>query len=476
MDESNFKVYVRVKPCAVGSESMVREVDSECVTLRLPEYSMCEKEKQFRFNGVLGPGTSNEGLFGEIEHNFDYLLEGYNVSILTYGITGSGKTHTVFGVPNDAGISSKAFNYINRMFARAAIPIDIHMSFLEIYNENVRDLLSDSYKSLNLIEDATRGVYAQDLKSVKVCDLVQFEQLMHQGLQRRALAPTSNNEQSSRSHALIQIQVNSERYSPKLTIIDLAGSEKSQVDSKTNLEGANINRSLLALGNCINALSLKQQSHVPFRDSKLTRLLKDSLGGNSHTVLLACISQLPSQYDETLNTLNYATRAALIKPQLSKIYKKEKEGKEVDSKAVKHLIQLVQCPVVCARCSHVQQGSQDLADLTDADLVKKMVAARHALARDARQKKCTPSMLDRVYDDLVSNVEEHCEIHQSLKELNNIIETLSQKSQEYSSYQMVQQLKDNVDIKQKLTDALQVNANQKHILKELLFKISDEEG
>ena len=160
-----------------------------------------------------------------------------------------------------------------------------------------------------------------DLEEVEVWSAEQALQLIAQGNQRRVVAETRANEFSSRSHAIVQLTMlrqteNNTTLTSKLSLVDLAGSERQNVYGEgrglRNQEGSNINRSLLTLGNCITLLSEKKKGFVPYRDSKLTRLLKDSLGGNTRTVMVACISPSSITQDETLNTLKYATRARKI--------------------------------------------------------------------------------------------------------------------------------------------------------------------
>jgi kinesin family member 18/19 len=184
----------------------------------------------------------------------------------------------------------------------------IKISYLEIYNEHVIDLLDDKQAPLMIVEDPVRGVFVPELREIEVDHPSELIELIVNGNNRRTMASTSANEFSSRSHAILQISIqtseNSLRMSnqifySKLSLIDLAGSERAASTSNRGqrmVEGANINRSLLSLGNCINILSDKNKmgSFVPYRDSKLTRLLKDSLGGNTKTCMIACIS--PSFY------------------------------------------------------------------------------------------------------------------------------------------------------------------------------------
>jgi kinesin family protein 18/19 len=211
---------------------------------------------------------------------------------------------------------------------------DIRVSFLEIYNEMIKDLIVVSDDVLDLREDKDKGITVAGLSEVEVESPEDVMELLFFGNQNRTQEATDANETSSRSHAILQITVEAKDKASgtsaqvavgKLSLIDLAGSERA---AKTNnrgirmIEGANINRSLLALGNCINALveDMKKNSktHIPYRDSKLTRLLKDSLGGNSRTVMIANISPGNDSYEDSHNTLKYANRAKNIKTSLRK--------------------------------------------------------------------------------------------------------------------------------------------------------------
>ena len=213
----------------------------------------------------------------------------------------------------------------------------LKLSYLEIYNEMVRDLLSTKVcaraQGLLLVEDPERGVITSDLSEYVVTTPQDVGKLLQEGNTRRTMAPTGANQFSSRSHAILQLtlEVHSESSKEsgrqitfsKLCLIDLAGSERAAATENRGtrlLEGANINRSLLALGNCINILSDPEKSgrFVPYRDSKLTRLLKDALGGKTRTVMLACVSPNDTAFEETLHTLKYAERAQRIKVSASR--------------------------------------------------------------------------------------------------------------------------------------------------------------
>ena len=203
------------------------------------------------------------------------------------------------------------------------------MSYVEIYNEIIRDLLLPNSKDtyLDLRDDPTRGVCIAGVTEHVVNEPHEVMNMLTIGNKRRSTEATMANAESSRSHAICQIMLvtkdrikntEEEHLEGKLSLIDLAGSERGNVTENRGIrlrEGAKINTSLLALANCINALGDKTKKgfFVPFRDSKLTRMLKDSLGGNCKTVMIATISQAASQYEETINTLKYANRAKNIK-------------------------------------------------------------------------------------------------------------------------------------------------------------------
>lgn len=260
----------------------------------------------------------------------DSILDGFNGTVFAYGATGCGKTHTILGTPADPGV---IFLTMQELFERIASVADtkvveVTILYLEIYNETIRDLLCPEtpHKKLVLREDADKRITVANLLSQRPLCVEEVMELIMVGNQNRTLSPTEANAASSRSHAVLQINVvlrdrtaslSEEHNFATLSIIDLAGSERAAATKNRGArlnEGANINKSLLALGNCINALcDPRRRHHVPYRNSKLTRLLKFSLGGNCKTVMIVCISPLSLHYDETLNTLKYADRAKEIK-------------------------------------------------------------------------------------------------------------------------------------------------------------------
>ncbi len=244
---------------------------------------------------------------------------------MLYGVTGSGKTHTVFGdlgyrdpiaCPNhEPGIIYHSFK---KLVESSGCSLSI--TYVEIYNEQVKDLLGTD-DCLMVTENSTGEVSIQGVQSREITTFNQVIDAIKEGNQRRKMAKTCANAFSSRSHAILQINLKRKErdtiISSKLSFLDLAGSERVDVTQNKGMrlaEGSNINKSLLALGKVINTLSDRNgDGYVPYRDSKLTRLLKDSLGGNTRTIMITCITLTKSQVDETIHSLNYSSRAKRIK-------------------------------------------------------------------------------------------------------------------------------------------------------------------
>ncbi|CAH2353663.1 kinesin-like protein Kip3p [[Candida] railenensis] len=346
-----------------GIRKVVSVVDDKMLIFDPPETNPLNKMRERAFPNGSGSISSNNGNTGSPngrvrEHRFvfdqlfdtetdqyhvyekttkpllDSILEGYNSTVFAYGATGCGKTHTIAGSPDQPGIimltMKELFSRIDEISETKQI--DVNLSYLEIYNETIRDLLSPetSFKKLLIREDSASKISISNLSTHKPTSVEHVMELIMFGNQNRTCSPTEANATSSRSHAVLQINVlqksqrmidlqESQTFAT-LSIIDLAGSERAAATKNRGVrlhEGANINRSLLALGNCINALcDPRRHNHIPYRDSKLTRLLKFSLGGNCKTVMIVCISPSSHHYDETLNTLKYANRAKEIKTKL----------------------------------------------------------------------------------------------------------------------------------------------------------------
>lgn len=294
------------------------------------------REHRFHFDRLFDQQTLQQQVYNNTTRPLlDSVLDGYNATVFAYGATGCGKTHTISGTNNQPGIiyltSAELFNRIAVL--KQTKKVDVSLSYLEIYNETIRDLLNPETESklLTIREDSNQRISVRNLSNHKLSGVDEIMELIIKGNYNRTVNSTAANLTSSRSHAVLQINIDQkdkssnlkeQHYCATLSIIDLAGSERASATKnigKLLNEGANINRSLLALGNCINALcDPKKRNHIPYRDSKLTRLLKFSLGGNCKTVMIVCISPSSQHYDETLNTLKYANRAKEIKTKITR--------------------------------------------------------------------------------------------------------------------------------------------------------------
>uniref|UniRef100_A0A1A8GYX3 Kinesin motor domain-containing protein n=2 Tax=Nothobranchius korthausae TaxID=1143690 RepID=A0A1A8GYX3_9TELE len=366
-DESSVRVALRIRP------QLAKEKIEGChiCTYVMPgePQVVLGKDKAFTFDFVFDMDTQQDSIYTHCtERLIEGCFEGYNATIFAYGQTGSGKTYTMgtgFDInigEEELGIIPRAVNHLFRGIeerrqaateqGRPIPEFKINAQFLELYNEEVldlfdttRDLETRRQKSnIKIHEDASGGIYTVGVTTRTVSSAVEMMQCLKLGALSRTTASTQMNVQSSRSHAiftihLCQVRVCSadnsdnttdnrlvadseinefETLTAKFHFVDLAGSERLKRTGATGdraKEGISINCGLLALGNVISALGdrSKRSTHVPYRDSKLTRLLQDSLGGNSQTMMIACISPSDRDFMETLNTLKYANRARNIK-------------------------------------------------------------------------------------------------------------------------------------------------------------------
>jgi len=345
--QNNILVAVRSRPLNqrelhISNFDTIRVLDDKIICLLDPSLQFDtndvlrgnrSKEKQYAFDYVFGQETTNPEVFEKTtKFLIPGILDGFNATVFAYGATGAGKTHTMLGHDKVPGLMSLTMNELFTCIQRHSENKEllVKVSYLEVYNETLRDLLSAEANIADLREDPGKGAILAGATEVITTDANEILSLLKIGNKKRTMEATGANVVSSRSHAVLQVTVeqkeknqgiSEETTVSKLSMIDLAGSERA---SNTNnrgqrmIEGANINKSLLALGNCITLLSEKAEKglknlFIPYRDSKLTRLLKDSLGGNCRTIMIANVSPGVICFEDTLNTLKYANRAKNIK-------------------------------------------------------------------------------------------------------------------------------------------------------------------
>ncbi|KAL4630705.1 kinesin-like protein KIF1A isoform X2 [Arapaima gigas] len=349
MAGASVKVAVRVRP--FNSREMSKE--SKCIiqmsgnTTTIINPKVPKENKSFNFDYSYWSHTSPEDtnyasqqqVYKDIgEEMLLHAFEGYNVCIFAYGQTGAGKSYTMMGKQekDQQGIipllCEDLFTKINDSNNDNSMSYSVEVSYMEIYCERVRDLLNPKNKgNLRVREHPLMGPYVEDLSKLAVTSYNDIQDLMDSGNKARTVAATNMNETSSRSHAVFNIIFTQKRYDAetdntsekvsKISLVDLAGSERADSTGAkgTRLkEGANINKSLTTLGKVISALAenkkkKKVESFIPYRDSVLTWLLRENLGGNSRTAMVAALSPADINYDETLSTLRYADRAKQIR-------------------------------------------------------------------------------------------------------------------------------------------------------------------
>ncbi|XP_067101509.1 kinesin-like protein KIF17 [Osmerus mordax] len=335
MASESVRVVVRCRPMndrenALSCKMVVTMDLSRCQCFIVKPGATDEPPKQFTFDGTYFIDQTTEQMYNEIAYPLvESVTEGYNGTIFAYGQTGSGKSFTMQGAAEPApqrGVIPRAFEHIFESIQCAEnTKFLVRASYLEIYNEEIRDLLGhDTKQKIELKEHPERGVYVRDLSMHTVHSVGECERIMEQGWRNRSVGYTLMNKDSSRSHSIFTIHLEicttdaagkDHLRAGKLNLVDLAGSERQSKTGATGerlREATKINLSLSALGNVISALVDGRSKHIPYRDSKLTRLLQDSLGGNTRTLMVACLSPADNNYEESLSTLRYANRAKSI--------------------------------------------------------------------------------------------------------------------------------------------------------------------
>ncbi|GMH31587.1 hypothetical protein Nepgr_033431 [Nepenthes gracilis] len=310
-------------------------------------------DRHFTFDASFSESASQQDVYSTTTAELvEAVLEGRNGSVFCYGATGAGKTYTMLGTLENPGVMVLAIKDLFTKIRQRSFDGNhvVQLSYLEVYNETVRDLLSPG-RPLVLREDK-QGIVAAGLTQYRAYSTDEVMALLIQGNKNRTTEPTRVNETSSRSHAILQVVVEYRMRDAasmsvvsrvgKLSLIDLAGSERALATdqrSVRSIEGANINRSLLALSSCINAL-VEGKKHIPYRNSKLTQLLKDSLGGACNTVMIANISPCNLFFGETQNTLHWANRAKEIRNKACEVNEEIVRVPESETDQAKLLLEL----------------------------------------------------------------------------------------------------------------------------------------
>ncbi|KAG7592124.1 Kinesin motor domain [Arabidopsis thaliana x Arabidopsis arenosa] len=345
--KGNIRVYCRVRPFLRGqgaSKTVVEHIGDhgELVVLN-PTKPGKDGLRKFRFNKVYSPASTQAEVFSDIKPLVRSVLDGYNVCIFAYGQTGSGKTYTMTG-PDGASEEEWGVNYraLNDLFKisqtrKSNIAYEVGVQMVEIYNEQVRDLLSgdSSQKKLGILSTTQQnGLAVPDASMYPVTSTSDVLELMSIGLQNRAVSSTALNERSSRSHSIVTVHVRGKDLKTgsalygNLHLVDLAGSERvdrSEVTGDRLKEAQHINKSLSALGDVIFSLASKS-SHVPYRNSKLTQLLQSSLGGRAKTLMFVQLNPDITSYSESMSTLKFAERVSGVELGAAK---SSKDGRDV---------------------------------------------------------------------------------------------------------------------------------------------------
>ncbi|CAN1860091.1 Kinesin-like protein KIN-14I [Linum perenne] len=339
--KGSIRVYCRVRPFLSGQSDYLSTVDyleEGTITINAPSRHG-SGQKSFSFNKVFGPSATQAEVFGDMQPLIRSVLDGFNVCIFAYGQTGSGKTFTMTG-PRDLTEKSQGVNYraLGDLFhlaeqRRDTFRYNVAVQMIEIYNEQVRDLLvSDEIRN-----SSQTGLNVPDANLVPVSSTSDVIDLMNLGHRNRVVGATALNDRSSRSHSCLTVHVQGKDLTSGnilrgcMHLVDLAGSErvdKSEVRGDRLKEAQHINRSLSALGDVIASLAQKNP-HVPYRNSKLTQLLQDSLGGQAKTLMFVHVSPEPDAVGETISTLKFAERVATVELGAARVNKDSSDVKEL---------------------------------------------------------------------------------------------------------------------------------------------------
>ncbi|XP_058477902.1 kinesin-like protein KIF19 isoform X1 [Solea solea] len=433
--DQQLSVALRIRPLSDAEQEeaatvVAHRVDEQMVVLMDPMEDPDDilranrsREKTYMFDVAFDYSASQDEVYrGTTKGLIEGLISGYNATVFAYGPTGCGKTYTMLGTDKEPGIYVRTLNDLFRAIEETSDDMlySVSMSYLEIYNEMIRDLLNPSSGFLDLREDSKGVIQVAGITEVSTINAQEIMELLMKGNKQRTQEPTAANQTSSRSHAVLQVAVKQQsrcrevlqevRFA-RLFMIDLAGSERAaqtQNRGQRLKEGAHINRSLLALGNCINALSDKNGTkYVNYRDSKLTRLLKDSLGGNSRTVMIAHISPASVAFEESRNTLTYADRAKSIRTRV----------KKNQINVSYHIVQYTNI-ISDLRCE-IQRLKKKIADQASRQVNSDRADIRNVQAEVQAHSSQSQAEMDQLREQLLDAFRQQMDIRRSLMELEN---------------------------------------------------------
>ncbi|XP_074311733.1 kinesin-like protein KIN-14I isoform X2 [Silene latifolia] len=403
--KGNIRVYCRVRPFLPGQANGLTTVDhieDGNITIMNPNVKNTKEGKKiFNFNKVFGPYATQAEVYVDMQPLVRSCLDGYNVCIFAYGQTGAGKTYTMSG-PNDVTEETYGVNYraLNDLFhlseqRKATSLYEVSVQMMEIYNEQVRDLLAPdgANRRLEIRNSSQTGINVPDATRLPVTTTSDVINLMNIGFKNRAVSSTAMNDRSSRSHSCMTVHVQGKDITSGsmirgcMHLVDLAGSErvdKSEVTGDRLKEAQHINKSLAALGDVIASLSSKN-AHVPYRNSKLTQLLQDSLGGQAKTLMFVHISPEPDAVGETISTLKFAERVSTVELGAART---NKDNNSSDVKELKEQILTLKAALV-RKDEEMEQIPRSISSTPESGSVKS--TASSPMHPSYRPSKDTPS-------------------------------------------------------------------------------------
>ncbi|XP_039048042.1 kinesin-like protein KIN-14I isoform X2 [Hibiscus syriacus] len=431
--KGSIRVYCRVKPFLCGSSylSIVDHIEEGNIIINTPS-KYGKGRKSFTFNKVFGQSVTQAEVFSDMQPLIRSVLDGYNVCIFAYGQTGSGKTYTMSG-PKDLTEKNQGVNYraLGDLFLlaeqrRDTFRYDVAVQMIEIYNEQVRDLLvtDGSNKRLEIRNSSQNGLNVPGANLMPVSSTSDVIDLMNLGQRNCAVGATALNDRSSRSHSCLTVHVQGRDLTSGtilrgcMHLVDLAGSErvdKSEVKGDRLKEAQHINKSLSALGDVIASLAQKNP-HVPYRNSKLTQLLQDSLGGQAKTLMFVHISPEPDAIGETMSTLKFAERVATVELGAARANKDTSDVKELKEQIASLKAALARKEGETDQSRHSVSGSSEKYQAKASDLlpfnpnqrVGDVLVAREPMGNVGNIEVCTNSTLRQKgqsfdLDDLLAN-------------------------------------------------------------------------